>query len=230
MRRLTFIPVALLCVALAASESAAETPIDYSYLDIEYGIDSTIEMFGGSFDSDDGLAVTASWQIGERWYTLARYATNGYDLQLRDKFYLEFLTAGAGYRYPIRQGETPIDLIVQITLEYHTTKIETPPTITKISDEGLGLRSGFRALITPHFEVGAFSYYIGYGDLPLKFADELDGLHFELTAALELSDRFTLVGTYLTGELDYPFLPGFEYPVQVEVDRDDLRLGLRFRF
>jgi len=219
--------IVLLAGLLGACPLFAQTPIDYSYVDIEYGIDSTIEMFGGSFDSDDGLAITGSWQFAERWYALTRYATNGYDLTGRDGLGLEFVTAGVGYRHPIRQDQTPIDFIVQVNYEHQRTDIETTLARETLSDSGTGLRFGVRALITPHFEVGAFTYHIGY---PYHGDGNIDGLHFELTSTLSLTDRLGVTFTYLTGEIDYPFLPGFAAPVEVEVDRNDMRLGLRYRF
>ena len=62
------------------------------------------------------------------------------------------------------------------------------------------------------------------------FRNYLEGLFFELGAELSLTPRFGLTLTYLTGELDYNQLPGLERPEEVEVDRDEIRLGVRFHF
>jgi len=220
----------LLVSSFLCLPAAAENPIDYTYVDIEYGADSALEILGDSSDSDNGLALVGSWQWSDRFYLVARHSSNTYDLPFpQSSFDIEFYAAGLGYRHPIRTGQSPVDLVVILTIEHQNTDIITPLAATRLSGEGYGGQAGFRTLVTPQFEVGFFAYYSAYGELP-SVPGYLDGLHLILSSAITLSDRFGLVVTYTTGELDYKLLPSFSAPVQVEVDRDDLLMGLRIRF
>jgi len=223
----------LLIVGLAVSVAAADRqPLSYTYVEAEYAIDSAIEIYGDSSDSDNAFAVGGSWQISRHFVLWGRFNSTSYDLPgFGEHLNLDFGTIGAFYRLPIRDDQnSPLDLIAGLSFEYQNTDVSTQIGEANFSDPGLGLELGVRAGITRHFNVSAFLHYYDYGVFNEGFRNYLDGLFFELGAELALSRRFSLTATYLTGEMDYVDLPGLERPEEVEVDRDEIRLGVRFYF
>ncbi len=219
---------------MAACVAAADDrqPLSYTFVEAEYAIDSSIEIYGNSSDSDNAFAFGGSWQISRRFVLWGRYNSASYDLpNFGEHLNLKLGTLGAFYRLPIREGgNSPLDFIAGLSFEYQNTDIATEIGEDNFSDPGLGLRIGVKAGIAKHFDVAAYLQYYDYGVFDEGYRNYLDGLFFELGAELELSRRFSLTATYLTGELDYLYLPGFERPEEVEVDRDEIRLGVRFYF
>lgn len=221
-------------MALAACVAVADDrqPLSYTFVEAEYAIDSSIEIYGNSSDSDNAFAIGGSWQISRHFVLWGRYHSASYDLpDFGEHLNLKLGTLGAFYRLPIREGgSSPLDFIAGLSFEYQNTDTLTQFGGESFSDPGIGLRIGVKAGIAKHFDVAAYLHYYDYGVFDKGFRNYLDGLFFELGAELELSRRFSLTATYLTGELDYLNLPGFERPEEVEVDRDEVRLGVRFYF
>jgi hypothetical protein len=231
MKTNTFIVViALLAASVAAA--ADRQPLSYTFVEAEYAIDSAIEIYGNSSDSDNAFAVGGSWQIARRFVLWGRYNSASYDLpNFGEHFNLKLGTLGALYRLPIREGgDSPLDFVAGLSFEYQNTDILTVLGGDSFSDPGLGLRVGVKAGIARHFDVAAYLHYYDYGVFDEGFRNYLDGLFFELGAELQLGRRFSLIGTFITGELDYLHLPGMARPEEVEVDRDEIRLGVRFNF
>ena len=223
--------IGLLVLTTAAASAGDGRTLSYTYLDAEYAIDSAIEIYGDSSDSDNAFSLGGSWQVSERFVLWGRYGSSSYDLpDFGEHLNLTSATLGALVRFPIRGGDSPLDVLAGLSYEHLETDILTRLEDAVFSDSGLGLRAGVRAGLTPHFNVSAHLHYFDYGVFSEGFRNELDGLFFELGAELALTRRFSLIGTYLTGELDYVDLPGLERPVEVEVDRDEIRLGVRFTF
>jgi hypothetical protein len=221
-----------LMLATASAGAADRQPLSYTFIDAEYAIDSAIEIYGDSSDSDNAFSIGGSWQLARRWVLWGRYNSASYDLpNFGEHLNLKLGTLGALYVFPIREGTTsPLDVVVGASFEYQNTDIATHLGGESFSDPGIGLRTGVRAGIARHFDVAAYLHYFDYGVFGRGFRKYLDGLFFELGAELQLTRRFSLIGTYLTGELDYYQLPGLDRPVEVEVDRDEVRLGVRFNF
>jgi hypothetical protein len=220
--------------ALAACVAVADDrqPLSYTFVEAEYAIDSSIEIYGNSSDSDNAFAIGGSWQISRHFVLWGRFNSASYDLpNFGEHLNLKLGTLGAFFRLPIREGaSSPLDFIAGLSFEYQNTDTLTQFGGESFSDPGIGLRIGVKAGIAKHFDVAAYLHYYDYGVFDEGFRNYLDGLFFELGAELELSRRFSLTATYLTGELDYLNLPGFERPEEVEVDRDEIRLGVRFYF
>jgi len=221
-------------IALASTVTSAEDrqPLSYTYVEGEYAIDSSVQIYGDASDSDNAFAFGGSWQISKHFVLWGRYNSSSYDLpNFAEHLNLKLGTLGAFYRLPIREGgNSPLDLIAGLSFEVQNTDVSTQIGEDNFSDPGLGLRIGVRAGVAKHFDVAACLHYYDYGIFREGFRNYLDGIFFELGAELELSRRFSLTATYLTGELDYQYLPGFERPFEVEVDRDEIRLGVRFYF
>lgn len=224
--------IVLMVFAATAGSADDRQPLSYTYVEAEYAIDSSIEIYGNSSDSDNAFAVGGSWQIGKRFVLWGRYNSASYDLpNFGEHFNLKLGTIGALYRLPIREsGNSPLDFLVGGSFEYQNTDILTQLGGESFSDPGIGLRVGVKAGIAKHFDIAAYLHYYDYGVFDEGFRNYLDGLFFEIGAELYLGRRFSLIGTYLTGELDYLNLPGLARPEEVEVDRDEIRLGVRFNF
>ena len=221
-------------IALSSTVLSAEDrqPLGYTFVEAEYAIDSAVEIYGNSSDSDNAFAVGGSWQISRHFVLWGRFNSTSYDLpNFGEHLNLDFGTVGALYRLPIREGgDSPLDLLAGLSLEHQNTDIATQIGEDNFSDPGLGLRVGVKAGIAKHFDIAAYLHYYDYGVFREGFRNYLDGIFFELGAELQLTRRLSLIGTYLTGEIDYQHLTGFERPYEVEVDRDEVRLGVRFNF
>lgn len=228
----TMLPIAIAVLCASAASAGEPQTISYSFIEGEYAIDSAIEIYGDSSDSDNAWAVGGSWQIAHRWVVWGRFHSASYDLpDYGENLNIDLATIGALYRHPIREGDaSPLDFLVGLSFEYQNTDIQTDLGGDSFSDPGLGLRTGVRAGITTHFDIAAFLHYYDYGIFGDGFRNYLDGLFFELGGELRLTRRFSLTVTYFTGEHDYRELPGLERPIEVEVDRDEVRLGVRFNF
>jgi hypothetical protein len=224
--------IALAVLGASAAAAADRQPLSYTFVEGEYAIDSAVEIYGDSSDSDNAWAVGGSWQVSRRFVLWGRFNSASYDLpNFGEHLNLELGTIGALFRIPVREdGDSPLDVLVGGSLEYQNTDILTQLGGDTFSDPGVGLRAGVKAGIARHFDVAAFLHYYDYGVFDEGFRNYLDGLFFELGAELSLTPRFGLTLTYLTGELDYNQLPGLERPEEVEVDRDEIRLGVRFHF
>jgi hypothetical protein len=224
--------IVLMAIAATAGSADDRQPLSYTFVEVEYAIDSSIEIYGNSSDSDNAFAVGGSWQISKRFVLWGRYNSASYDLpNFGEHLNLKLGTIGAMYRIPIRKNEnSPLDFLVGLNLEYQSTDILTELDGESFSDPGMGFGGGFKAGIAKHFDITAFLHYADYGVFTEGYRNYLDGLSFELGAELFLTRRLSLTATYLTGEIDYVYLPGMERPEEVEVDRDEVRVGVRFNF
>jgi hypothetical protein len=227
-RAIVVTPVVLAVAAVAA----AQGPLPYTYVDLEWSVDSTVQIYGDAFDSDESWVIGGSLRLSERFFLWGRYGDATYDLREdMEHYFLTLGTLGVGYRLPVRTDpSSPLDFIASLSYEYHDMKLMTQIAEESFSTGGVGLRAGVRAGITRHFELGGYAYWVGYGSSLSTIRDELDGLFFELNTALTVYPWFHLTLTYLTGELDYVELTPIERPIEVEVDRDEIRLGVRFIF
>lgn len=224
---------AFVIIGLTVSVAADDRqPLSYTYIEGEYAIDSAIEIYGDSSDSDNAWAIGGSWQFLPRFVLWGRYSSASYDLpNFGEHFNLDLGTLGILFRVPIREGgDSPLDFLVGGSFEYQNTDILTQLDDDSFGDPGVGLELGIRAGITRHFNVSAFLHYYDFGAFDEGFRNYVDGIFFELGAELFLSRRFSLTAMYQTGEMDYVDLPGLERPREVEVDRDEVRLGVRYNF
>lgn len=224
----------LVLMAIAATAGFADDrqPLSYTFVEAEYAIDSSIEIYGNSSDSDNAFALGGSWQISRHFVLWGRFNSASYDLpNFGEHLNIQLGTIGAMYRIPIREGgNSPLDFLVGLSFEYQNTDILTLLGGETFSDPGMGFGGGFKAGIARHFDVTAFLHYADYGVFSEGYRNYLDGLSFELGAELFLTRRLSLTAVYLTGEIDYVYLPGMERPEEVEVDRDEVRVGVRFNF
>lgn len=66
----------MMLLAFAPTTFAADG-FDSTYVEVGYGIDSTIEAFGQSYDSDDGYRIDGSYQINPHLSATAQYYSAG---------------------------------------------------------------------------------------------------------------------------------------------------------
>ncbi len=223
---------ALTVIAAAVGSADDRQPLNYTFVEAEYAIDSSVEIYGDSSDSDNAFALGGSWQVSRRFVLWGRFNSASYDLpNFGEHLNIQLGTLGAMYRIPIREGgSSPLDFLVGLSFEYQNTDILTELGGETFSDPGMGFGGGFKAGIARHFDLTAFLHYADFGVFSEGYRNYLDGLSFELGAELFLSRRFSLTAVYLTGEIDYVYLPGMERPEEVEVDRDEVRVGVRYNF
>ena len=227
--------LATVLVTLAWSTSCDAKVLSYNYIEAEYGIDSSVQVEGGDFDSDDSITVEGSYLLHPNAFVWGRYNMANYDLTASDDLWLHGASLGVGFRKALRKepAETPIDMFALVSYEYLETKAEVSGTKESLRKSGIGAKLGVRAALTKHFEMLADAYWLSYGgDIGKLLTRDggLDGLAFELGGGLELTDHCMLTATYETGELDYKTIPLITAARDVELDRDEVRLGFRYTF
>ncbi len=171
---------ALVVLVASAAVAADRQPLSYSFIDVEYAIDSSIEIYGNSSDSDNAFAAGGSWQISRHFILWGRFNSASYDLpNFGEHLNLKLGTLGAFYRIPIREGgDSPLDFLVGLNFEYQNTDILTQLGGESFSDPGMGFGGGFKAGIAKHFDVSALLHYYDYGVFNEGYRNYLDGLFF----------------------------------------------------
>jgi hypothetical protein len=203
----------------------------FSYLEAGYSIDSTIEAFGQSFDSDDSYRIDASYQFNRHVFATARYFSAGYDFEGNSNFGFSGYSLGLGYKGRISHTESmPVEWFAALSYEYSDTHSELQDVNYDESRDGVGLKAGVRAAVTNRLELMVNAYGQSYGSDALLLNGDLSGLSFELGGVLELRPNWDLTASYRTGELDYLTLPNYPSEYKLELDRDEVFVGVRWTF
>lgn len=211
--------------------AVADDGLDYTYVDLDYSIDSTIQTYGDSYDSDNSFRFTASYLLNRHLFLSAQYYSAGYDLELNDDFGLSGFSFGLGYRARIGgENALPIDWFAILSYEHNSTQTQVDHVDNGTGPDGGGLKAGIRAAVTENLELSFDAYQQSFGSEFMRLNGDLNGLSFELGGALRLSDRFRLTAAYRTGELDYRFLDNYPTRYEIEVDRDEVFVGVRWSF
>jgi hypothetical protein len=222
--------VAVMLLAFASPAFAADE-FSFSYLEAGYSIDSTIEAFGQSYDSDDSYRIDASYQFNRHVFAAARYYSAGYDFEGNSNFGFSGYSLGVGYKGRISRNESmPVEWFAVLSYEYSDTHSELQGVNYDQSRDGVGLKAGIRAALTDRLELMVNAYEQSYGNDSLLLNGDLDGLSFELGGVLELRDNWSLTLSYKTGELDYLTLPNYPSRYKLELDRDEVFVGVRWAF
>ena len=223
-------PLPLLLLAFATPAIAADD-FDYTYLELAYGIDSTIEAFGQSFDSDDSYRIDGSYQFNRHFFATAQYYSAGYDFEGDADFDLSGYSLGVGYSGRIGGGDAiPVDWFAVLSYEYSDTHSQLHDVNYDEGRDGAGLKLGIRAAVTDRLELMFNAYEQSYGSDFLQRDGDLNGLSFELGGALQLQGNCSLTASYRTGELDYLTLPNYPTKYKLELDRDEVFVGVRYAF
>jgi hypothetical protein len=229
-RRATRLAPLALLLAFAAPVGAADE-FDYTYVEFAYSIDSTIETFGDSFDSDDSYRVGGSYQINPHLFATAQYYSAGYDFEGDADYGLSGYSLGVGYTGRISGDDAiPVDWFAVLSYEYSDTHSQLHDVNYDEDRDGVGLKLGIRAAVTDRLELTFNAYEQSYGNDPLLLNGDLNGLSFELGGVLQLQGDCSLTASYRTGELDYLTLPNYPSEYKLELDRDELFVGVRYAF
>lgn len=205
--------------------------LDYRYVELGYSIDSTIETYGQSFDSDSSFRLVASYLLNRHLFLSAQYHSAGYDLDHNDDLDLSGYSLGLGYRGGIGGvNAMPIDWFALLTYERIITQSQVARIDYETGRNGGGLKAGIRAVVSENLELSFAAYEQSFGGGFAKLNGDLNGLSFELGGALRLNDRLRLTAAYRTGELDYRFLDNYPARYEIEVDRDEVFVGARWSF
>jgi hypothetical protein len=130
----------LMAIAATAGFADDRQPLSYTFVEAEYAIDSSIEIYGNSSDSDNAFAMGGSWQISRHFVLWGRFNSASYDLpNFGEHLNIQLGTIGAMYRIPIREGgNSPLDFLVGLSFEYQNTDILTQLGGETFSDPGMG--------------------------------------------------------------------------------------------
>ena len=221
---------ALMLLSHAPSAFAAEG-FGFTYLEAGYGIDSTIQAFGQSYDSDDSYRIDGSYQFNPHVFAAAEYYSAGYDFDGNSDFGLSGYALGVGYKGRISsKGAMPVEWFAVLSYEHLETHSQLDDVNHDESRDGGGLKAGIRAAVTDRLELMVNGYLQSYGGDFLLRNGDLDSLSFELGGVLDLGGNWSLTTSYRTGELDYLTLPNYPSRYKLELDRDEVFVGVRWTF
>ena len=112
--------IVLFLIAAAAVSADDRQPLSYTFVDAEYAIDSAIEIYGASSDSDNAWSIGGSWHFAHRFVLWGRYNSASYDLpNFGEHLNLKLGTIGVLFRLPIREGgNSPLDFVVGLSYEH----------------------------------------------------------------------------------------------------------------
>jgi hypothetical protein len=214
--------------ALPAHAAPPQSPFSYSHLDLEYELDATVELNGGSYDADEGHGVAASYLLFPSAYLWGRYADADHDLAGADDLWLRSYGVGLGYRHRLFAPGIPVDVNVAAGYEHQRTRHEVSAVTLEDSYDGGSLQVGIRAAVTPSLEIDLSALQLVYGSNPFRRNQKLDGLFFSVGGVLAIAPSLQLTLRYVTGELDYVLFPDTPDQPELELDRDAVRLGVRW--
>jgi Outer membrane protein beta-barrel domain len=221
---------AVMLLAFASPAFAADE-FSFNYLEAGYSIDSTIQTFGQSFDSDDSYRIDGSYLFNRHVLAAAQYYSAGYDFEGNSDFGLYGYSLGVGYKGRITSKDTmPVEWFAVLSYEHLETHSQLHDVNYDKGRDGGGLKAGIRAAVTDRLELMVNGYLQSYGGDFLLRNGDLDGLSFELGGVLELRDNWSLTTSYRTGELDYLTLPNYPSKYKLELDRDEVFVGVRWSF
>jgi hypothetical protein len=221
---------AVMLLAFAPHAFAADE-FDFNYLEAGYSIDSTIEALGQSYDSDDSYRIDGAYQFNPHLFATAQYYSAGYDFEGNANYGLSGYSLGVGYKGRISSADAvPVEWFAVLSYEYSDTHTELHDVNYDKGRDGVGLKAGIRAAVTDRLELMVNAYEQSYGNDPLLLNGDLNGLSFELGGVLELRDNWSLTASYRTGELDYVTLPNYPSKYQLELDRDEVFVGVRWAY
>lgn len=223
-------PAAAMLLAFAPSAFAADE-FNFNYLEAGYSIDSTIEPFGQSYDSDDSFRIDGSYQFNRHLLATAQYYSAGYDFAGNADYGLSGYSLGVGYKGRISgEDAMPVEWFAVLSYEYSDTHSQLEHVDYDQGRDGVGFKAGIRAAVTDRLELMVNAYEQSYGHDALLLNGDLSGLSFELGGVLQLRGDWSLTASYRTGELDYLTLPNYPSKYKLELDRDELFVGVRWAY
>lgn len=193
--------------------SFAATGISYSFAELNY-VSEDLEVdvdgpFSGSADDDgDGFNFNASFAIDETFFVNGGYTDVGLDDFDAD---LSTLDLGFGFRNSLSDV-----LDAYGVLSYEKFELEDSSG-DDTDEDGFGVAGGLRGLLAPELELNGQVKYTDVGDF--------DGFGFKVGALYSFVPNWAVNADFSTRELE-----GSEDGLDVTLDTDELRIGLRYIF
>lgn len=195
---------ALLALPLAATAEG----LSYNHVDVNWVADTELDFSGlGSVDGD-GFSLDGVFSVSDMVYILGGYEDltydgNGGDLDLTN------IRAGVGAHSNAYTGG--VDIFGNLT--YEDIELEVPGD--SADDSGFGLEIGARMPLGTAADAYVSYQYQDIGDL--------EGNFFRLGGAYNFMPNWAAIAEYKTGEYEVDGL-------NIDLDRDDLRIGVRYNF
>lgn len=202
--------VALLMLPLSA---LAAEGLSYNYFEGNFIVDEQVDLssrFINGDDDGDGFAVAGSFGLNETWYVNGSYSDSSLD-----NTEINNLSLGVGAHTSQWTGAWDLFGV----LSYEDAQVEVDAVVAgvrrtaEIDDGGFGLAGGLRGSLTDAFELNGQVKYTDVGDA--------DGTSFKVGALYKFGTVWAATADYATGDLGGG---------DVDVDIDELRVGLRYIF
>lgn len=190
----------LLGALLALPFAAAADGLSYNYIQLDWVADTELDGGGGSVDGD-GFDISGVFSINESVYLLGNYEDVSYDGAGAD---LDLQSIGFGIGVHSNAYTGGIDVFGNLT--YENIELEVPG-LFKADGNGFGLEIGARTALGASAE-GYISYE--YNDI-----DDGEANFFKLGGNFAINPNWAITAEYRTGDYE-------------DLDRDDLRIGLRY--
>ncbi|HEU4620541.1 MAG TPA: outer membrane beta-barrel protein [Gammaproteobacteria bacterium] len=143
---LAALQLAALAFAALAPHAAAAQAFDYTYVEGAY-LNRELDVGPRTLDGD-GLGITGSLALGDKYYVFADYGSSSFDLDVDTSGY----DLGVGRRWPLQQK---LDAFVDLAFVH--ARVET--RFGNADDDGYGVDAGLRSRVADKVELqGAISY------------------------------------------------------------------------
>lgn len=182
---------------------AAEGP-SYNHVQLDFVADSeldvTIPGLGSGSTDGDGFDLSGVFSVSETWFVKGGFESLSYD----GGGDLDLLNVGVGAHSSAFTGALDV---------FGVLSYEDIDGGSGAEDDGFGLEVGGVLPLSPAIDIAASYQFISY--------DDFDGDLFRVGGGYALTPQWSVRVDYLTGEYE-------DGPVELE--RDDLSVGVRYRF
>lgn len=169
-----------------------------------YVVDTELSANGGSVDGD-GFIAGVKAEVNENIFVVAEYDSQTYDSS--PEIGIDTVSAGVG-------AKTAISDSAQAYAAISYENIDLSLGGASADESGFGLRAGVSTVVAPQFWAGAELYFVDVG--------EADGLFYSGRVGYDFNEQIGGYAELRFGE--YDFDDGDDF------DRDDIRIGLYYRF
>lgn len=198
-------------VAPAWGQASNRLDLRYMYLQADYVEDSEVDHPTGKEDGDGWGAKARIAASAHAFVALEYHSVDNSNGRLYSA------AAGLGLRTALLEW---LDLYG--TANYERFNLAIPGVIDDDAD-GYSGALGLRLFLGERLELSAEGRLADFGDKRIGGSQtDIDSAFYSLGAVFRFTDALALSAEYLTGEYE------FEGGVDADVDRDDVRLGLRW--
>lgn len=170
------------------------------HLDGFYIPNADLDVSPGGKVDGDGFGVKGRFNIADQWFIAGEYQAVDYD-RAGD---LDQLRFGVGLTSPLRQNVNFTGLLEYINVDGDGGSAD---------EDGLGIHGGLEAGLSPEFSI--------HGSVGYVMLDDLDGPEFLIGARFRATPQISVFTDYRMTRLS---------DRAVDVDLDDLRIGVGYHF